>query len=261
MTTITVHSFKGGTGKSLIAVALAYSMSREGKKVLLIDGDYFAPCLETYFPPKGRPRPFTSFLEGECNLEKTVSKTGFTNLYVSYAPPPTFSEEILRADVGTHGRYLKRILEATELAHNELGFDNIIIDNSSGISLPSINQLSCSNKSVIVIRPVRYGVESTYQLSRAIYKKLRYADSKSVRQDYLVWNQVPTLEDLSFDSKIEAYLRQWTQKFDEADIVHGTTIPYMSKVVTAMIGETTLDLPKIAKSISNYIEELKQKMV
>ena len=261
MTTITVHSFKGGTGKSLIAVALAYSMSREGKKILLIDGDYFAPCLETYFPPKGRRRPFMSFLEGECNLEKTVSKTGFANLHVSYAPAPTFSEGILRADVSAHGRYLKRMLEAAELAHNELGFDDMIIDNSSGISIPSINQLSCSGKSVIVIRPVRYGVESTYELSRAIYKKLRYADSKSVRQDYIVWNQVPTLEDLSFDPKIEAYLQKWTQKFTKAGIVHGTTIPYMSKVVTAMIGDTTLDLPKIAESIRNYIEELKQKIM
>ena len=63
MTTITVHSFKGGTGKSLIAVFLSHYFSKEGQKVLLIDGDYGAPCLETYFPPKGKPKPFTCQLK------------------------------------------------------------------------------------------------------------------------------------------------------------------------------------------------------
>ena len=260
MTTITVHSFKGGTGKSLIAVFLAQHFSKKKEKVLLIDGDYFAPCLSTFFPPKRNPNPFTSFLEGECEFKQVVSKTQFSDLFVSYAPHPNFSEKILQADVQTHGRYLKRMLEGIEIAKKSLGFDKIIIDNSSGISIPSINQLSCSNKSITVIRPSRYGVESTYDLIQAIYKKLRYFDSDSVRQDYLVWNQVPSNEDRSFEPMIEKYLKDWTRKFDDAGISYGTTIPYISDIVSSMIADTTFDLVKIAELLDKYIQEIGQKL-
>ncbi len=260
MTTITVHSFKGGTGKSLIAVFLSYYFSKKKEKVLLIDCDFGAPCLETYFPSKGNPRPFTSYLEGESEFKQVVQKTEIDNLFVSYAPHPNFGEKILSADVQTHGRYLKKMLEGLELAHEELGFDKVILDNSSGISLASINQLSCCNKSLIVIRPSRYGVESTYDLIHAIYKKLRYFDSDSIREDYLIWNQVPINDHKTLDPRIEDYLKQWTQKFEDAGINHGATIPYITKVVSAMIADTEFDLPEIASLLNEYIEEIGQKL-
>ncbi|MGY5881865.1 MAG: P-loop NTPase [Candidatus Thorarchaeota archaeon] len=62
---MTIHSFKGGTGKSLIAVALAHSFAKDGEKVLLTDGDFGAPCLESFFPMKGKPKPFPEFLKAQ----------------------------------------------------------------------------------------------------------------------------------------------------------------------------------------------------
>ena len=260
MTTITIHSFKGGTGKSLIAVALAHSFAKDGEKVLLIDGDYGAPCLESFFPMKGKPKPFPEFLKAQAKLKEVVSESIFPNLFVSYAPPPSFGEEIIRADVATHGRYLKRLLEGIEVAREKMGFDRIVIDNSSGITLPAINHLSCSDKSVIVLRPVRYGVESTYQLIDTIYKKLRYLESGAVRQDYLLWNQVPTSSDSSIDPRVGDYLAHWTEKFGESGISYGATIPYISEVVTAMIADISQDLPAIVHQIQTYIDDLKKKM-
>ncbi|MFW9843513.1 MAG: ParA family protein [Candidatus Thorarchaeota archaeon] len=261
MTTITIHSFKGGTGKSLIAVALVHSLSKDEEKVLLIDGDYGAPCLESFFPKKGESKPFPEFLKAKAKLKEVVSETIFPNLFVSYAPPPSFGEEIIRADVATHGRYLKRLLEGIEVARENMGFDKIVIDNSSGITLPAINHLSCSDKSVIILRPVRYGVESTYSLIDTIYKKLRYLDSGSVRQDYLLWNQVPTKEDSTIDPRVGDYLGHWTEKFKESGIAYGGTIPYISDVVTAMIADISQDLPSVVLQIQTYIEELKKKIV
>lgn len=261
MTTITIHSFKGGTGKSLISVALAHSFSKDGEKVLLIDGDYGAPCLDSFFPRKGNPKPFPSFLKAQAKLKDVVSETIFPNLYVSYAPPPSFGEEIIRADVATHGRYLKRLLEGIEVAHDNMGFDKIVIDNSSGITLPAINHLSCSDRSVIALRPVRYGVESTYSLIDTIYKKLRYVDSGSVRQDFILWNQVPVNRDSSIDSRVGDYLGYWTKKFEESGISYGGTIPYMTEVVTAMIADISQDLPAIVHQIQSHIDELKKKII
>ena len=261
MTTITVHSFKGGTGKSLIAVALAHSFSKDGEKVLLIDGDYGAPCLESFFPKKGESKPFPDFLKAQAKLKEVVSDTIFENLYVSYAPSPSFGEEIIRADVATHGRYLKRLLEGIEVAREKMGFDKIVIDNSSGITLPAINHLSCSDRSVIALRPVRYGVESTYALIDTIYKKLRYVGSGSVRKDFIAWNQVPVNKDSVIDPRVGDYLGHWTEKFADAGISYGVTIPYISEVVTAMIADISKDLPSIVHQIQTYVDDLKKKIV
>ncbi|TFF92640.1 hypothetical protein EU546_07340 [Candidatus Thorarchaeota archaeon] len=256
MTTVTVHSFKGGTGKSLIAVTLGYFLSEQGKKTLVIDGDYGAPCFETFFPTKSEITPFTSFLTSDCDLPMVVSETPFPNLSVSYAPTPSFGQEILRADVKTHGRYLKRIMEGMRVAHDEMGFDAVVIDNSSGISLQAINFLTCSDKSIMTIRPVRYGVETTYGLIEAIYRKLKYADSKAARQDFLVWNQVPTSQDPSVTPRIKRYLEYWKDKFSKANITYGTTIPYISDVVAAMITDNPMDVPKLTGFLKEYIKEI-----
>ncbi len=256
MTTLTVHSIKGGSGKSLIAVLSAYELSKKGEKVLLIDGDYNAPCLDSFFPTKGNADPFTAYLVGNTELSHVISKTDSANLFVSHAPTPDFRQEIMRADVRTHGMYLKRILEGMDIAHNELGFDWVIFDNSSGISLPAINQLSCSNMSVIVLRPVRYGIESTHTHLDTIYRKLRYAGGSSPREDFLIWNQVPTTDGLVSDPRVTEYLEHWNARFEEAGIRCAATIPYLQEIVIAMMGHGSLEIPNLAKLVQEHLKPL-----
>ena len=45
--TVVLISSKGGSGKSTVAVGLATAFSREGKRVLLIDADEGARCLDS----------------------------------------------------------------------------------------------------------------------------------------------------------------------------------------------------------------------
>ena len=42
---LAVHSYKGGTGKTLLAVNLASTFAKQGKKVCLFDLDFRAPSL------------------------------------------------------------------------------------------------------------------------------------------------------------------------------------------------------------------------
>ena len=52
--TITWHSFRGGVGKSLIAVNTAVKLSQLGYKVVMIDFDLRAPSLQSYFISNGK---------------------------------------------------------------------------------------------------------------------------------------------------------------------------------------------------------------
>ena len=260
MTTITVHSFKSGAGKSLLSVMLAHEYSKLGQKVLLIDGDYSAPSLDSFFPYKAKVRAFTSFLQGKHNLKDCIFDTGESNLSMCHAPNPDFREEILHADSRVHSKYLKKMLEGIDQAKNDFGFDKIIIDNLSGSSLAAINQLTCSDKSLVVLRPVSYDVEAAYEQARAVYRTLRNFEDKSEREDYLVWNQVPTLEYGSFEGRIEKYIQTWNEKFNDLGILYGAHIPYMSDIASGMISDETLDPADFSEMLKQFTRILMVKL-
>ncbi|RLI20450.1 ParA family protein, partial [Candidatus Bathyarchaeota archaeon] len=44
---IAVHSYKGGTGKTILSINLAAALVKHGKKVCLMDLDFRAPSLST----------------------------------------------------------------------------------------------------------------------------------------------------------------------------------------------------------------------
>src|SRR5665648_162766 len=47
--TISIHSYKGGTGKTTISANLAYAFAKKGINVCIIDLDFKAPSLHTIF--------------------------------------------------------------------------------------------------------------------------------------------------------------------------------------------------------------------
>ncbi|GAI06894.1 unnamed protein product, partial [marine sediment metagenome] len=51
---LAVHSYKGGTGKTLVSMNLASIFASQGKNVCLVDLDLRAPSLDATFAADGK---------------------------------------------------------------------------------------------------------------------------------------------------------------------------------------------------------------
>lgn len=154
---VAVHSYKGGTGKTLIATNLALILAKQGRKVCLLDLDVRAPGLRVVF---GKVTPnfwFNDFLDGKCGIEEVlfdiskICNIAEGRFFVGLADPST--EAIQRALVKDRAREmkdLKTILSLREKFIDKLQFDCTILDTSPGFQYSSLNAIIASDVALIV---------------------------------------------------------------------------------------------------------------
>ncbi len=63
---IAVHSYKGGTGKTLLSVNLAATFAKDGKKVAIFDLDFRAPSLFAILKAENSEVWFNDYLNSNC---------------------------------------------------------------------------------------------------------------------------------------------------------------------------------------------------
>jgi septum site-determining protein MinD len=153
---VTIHSFKGGTGKSYLSANLAILYALQGKKVCLIDLDFRAPTQHIVFEPKGVRRWVNDVLNGTAKVEEClvdcsskVENKGI--LHVGFAD---FSTEAIR-DMISKGRKweteaLHRILSMRKELLENLKYDIVIADTSPGIQYSSINAVVAADVAIVI---------------------------------------------------------------------------------------------------------------
>jgi len=153
---VTIHSFKGGTGKSYLAVNLATIYALQGKKVCLLDMDFRAPTQHIVFEPKNVKRWLNDVMNGNAEVEdclidcsEKIENKG--KLYVGFAD---FSTEAIR-DMISKGRKweteaLQRILVMRKDLLEKMNFDVCLADTSPGIQYSSINAVVAADVAIVV---------------------------------------------------------------------------------------------------------------
>ena len=173
---IAVHSYKGGTGKSILATNLAYIYASYGKKVLLVDMDFRAPTLVVAFEFPKVKKYFNSYLNGECDLEDTfydashlVKHTG-GELKVALADPSTEAiREMLIKTRKWEMDALRRLFAMKDELFDELGYDYCVIDTSPGIHYSSINAIVVSDLALVVITLDDSDMDGTRRMIKELY--------------------------------------------------------------------------------------------
>ena len=188
---LAVHSYKGGTGKTLISANLAAICAKTGRNVCLLDYDFRAPTLQILF--KSTPKHWLNdFLEGDCTIKEVVEEVNCGTkgkLMVGYANPSSRAmRRMMTKDRTAEMTALHSILSAKTTIYRDLKIDYLFFDTGPGLSYSSANALAASDTVLLVMKVDEFDVEGTRELIHGIYDTLG-------RKTAILLNKVVTNED------------------------------------------------------------------
>jgi septum site-determining protein MinD len=170
MLAITVHSYRGGTGKTLLATNLCASYSKK-EKVVLFDYDFRAPSLFKMFDSPTPEYYLNDYLDGDCDIKDVLVEV-YPNLSVGFACPDV---EVIREMMGKSRNWETEALKRTIMMRKPLasmGFEKIIFDSSPGLAYSSINAVVGSDVTALVMRMDALDILGTAEMVKGVYELL-----------------------------------------------------------------------------------------
>jgi len=197
---IAVHSYKGGTGKTLLSVNLAASLAQHGKNVCLFDLDFRAPSLFAILKVENAECWLNDYLNGACDINKVLIDLssriqGDGKFFTGLANPATEAIRDMSAkDRKWEMRALGRLLSLRNTLLNDQEFDYLIFDTSPGLQYSSINAIVTADFVVVATTADRSDVNGTRRMLRELYNlfekktglvinKVLDSDSKSKKDE------------------------------------------------------------------------------
>lgn len=172
---IAIHSYKGGTGKTLLSVNLAASYAKRGKKVCLMDLDFRAPSLHAVFKNQNSEYWLNDYLNGICEIDKVlidVSKDygNGGKLLVALANPSTEAiRDMTAKDRKWEMKALGKLLSLRSSLLNDSGLDYIIFDTSPGLQYSSINAIVSADVALVVTSLDASDIKGTQRMTKELY--------------------------------------------------------------------------------------------
>ena len=172
---IAVHSYKGGTGKTLLSVNLAAILAKRGKKVCLFDLDFRAPSLFAILKVDDAECWLNDYLNGTCDINKVLIDLssrvkGNGKFFTALANPATEAIRDMSAkDRKWEMRALGRLLSLRNTLLSDKEFDYLIFDTSPGLQYSSINAIVTADYVVVATTGDRSDVDGTRRMLRELY--------------------------------------------------------------------------------------------
>ncbi len=179
--TIAVSSFKGGTGKSALAINLATYLAKIGYNTALLDLDYGAPSLYSFFDLKHNGPTLNDVLIKHIPLENALINAKehlkldlLGNLWVGLSSPKNENTRVMirrnqheaRDDAAMLFQWIDRIKSPP------YNVDVIILDTAPGMNFLSVNAISAADISIVLLRLVNADLLSTREMIAGQHAKL-----------------------------------------------------------------------------------------
>lgn len=155
-----VSSGKGGVGKSTLTVNLALSLSKEGKRVLIMDGDLGLANINVILGiiPK---HTLYHVIRGNKTLKEIILETPEG---LNIIPGASGYTQLADLDVSSREKLLKSFAELED-------YDYIFIDTGAGINSVVVNLILASDEVMIITTPEPTSITDSYGLIKSITGK------------------------------------------------------------------------------------------
>lgn len=166
---ISIHSFRGGTGKSNTTANLAALLTNAGKRVGIIDTDIQSPGIHVLFGLAGENVGYSlnDYLWGRCSIEQAahdvtdvVTKGESTTAGRLYLIPSSIQADAI-VNVLREGYDVGKLTEGFRNLISELKLDLLLIDTHPGLNEETLFSLAISHALLIVMRPDQQDYEGT----------------------------------------------------------------------------------------------------
>ena len=191
---ISVHSFRGGTGKSNISANVTTLLAMQGKRVGVVDTDIQSPGIHVLFgmSEDGVKHSLNDYLWGDCEIEQiaydvTAGLETDISGRIFLIPSSIRAGEIAR--VLREGYDVSLLNDGFHALIERLDLDVLVIDTHPGLNEETLLSIAVSDALAVVLRPDQQDYQGT-GVTVEVARKL------GVPNMVLVLNKVPTVFDV-----------------------------------------------------------------
>ena len=191
---VSIHSFRGGTGKSNTTANLAVLLARRGQRVGVVDTDIQSPGIHVLFglDEETMTHSLNDYLWAKCEIKQTAhdvsASLGMTGAGKVFLVPSSIKAgEIARVlregyDVGLLNDGFRDLIDS-------LNLDYLLIDTHPGLNEETLLSIAISDVLLIILRPDQQDYQGT-GVTVDVARKL------NVPELLLIVNKVPAAFDL-----------------------------------------------------------------
>jgi MinD-like ATPase involved in chromosome partitioning or flagellar assembly len=163
---VSMHSYRGGTGKSNLTANLSALLAAGGRRIGIIDTDIQSPGIHVLFglDDDTITRSLNDYLHGKCPIEEAAYdvtpdpvRSGGGQIYL--IPSSIKAGDIAR--VLREGYDVARLNEGISQLVDRLHLDYLLIDTHPGLNEETLLSIAISNTLVILLRPDQQDYQGT----------------------------------------------------------------------------------------------------
>ena len=163
---VSIHSFRGGTGKSNTTANVAWQLAAAGRRVGVVDTDLQSPGIHVLFGLAGAriTRSLNDYLAGRGGIEDAVHD-------ITDRVDPGLSGRLFLVPAGAHVDEIVNVLrggydvglltEGLRRFEAEFDLDVLLIDTHPGLNEETLFAIAASHALVVVMRPDYQDYEGT----------------------------------------------------------------------------------------------------
>jgi septum site-determining protein MinD len=174
MRIISMHSFRGGTGKSNTTANLATLAAEEGQRVAVVDLDMHSPGVHIVlgFDHGDATQTLNDFLAGRCVADIAYPVDGGGGDAGSVHLVPASMDAAAIARIVRNGYDINRLADGIRQLIQDLDLDLVILDTHPGLGEETLLSIALSDVLVILLRPDQQDFEGT-MVTVTVARKLR----------------------------------------------------------------------------------------